>query len=147
MRIKNDWKKFVVLVCLLGSAGTGLAGEAPELETKPERVIESGPDWMKVARSGETGKRPVKGGHSAWRSTGALLVVLGGLMAAQVYLRRRAARPTVTGETRLNIVSRLRVGARQELIVVDWEGDRFILGVGPSFIQPVHHQKKQAEEG
>ena len=60
-----------------------------------------------------------------------LATVLGG---AALYLRKRAA-PKRPADARLTIVRRASVGIRSELLVVDVEGQRLLLGVTPHSIQ------------
>jgi len=55
-------------------------------------------------------------------------------------LRRRVSAWVCPAPDRLRIVSRQRLGARQELLVVEWEGERLLLGVGPAFINPIHRK-------
>lgn len=74
-------------------------------------------------------------GAGAWRSLSALLVVVAALLLAGRYLRGKANTWGVRSSERLRVLARLRIGFRQELVVVEWEDRRMMLGVGPAFVR------------
>ena len=80
-------------------------------------------------------------GRATMRSMGSLILLIGALLAVNYWFRRRfAAEQPVSGAT-LKVKARLRLGVRQEVVVVEWEGDQLVLGVGPSFIQPLYNRR------
>ena len=84
---------------------------------------------LRPARPLELAQEPAHTG-AGWKIV-ALGVVLGG---AALYLRKRGA-PKRVADGRLTIVRRASVGIRSELLVVDVEGQRLLLGVTPHSIQ------------
>ncbi len=92
------------------------------------------PAWVSQSSGGSADTLARPGRYGAFRSMAALLVVLGGLFGVHVLLRRRGALWTSPDLLSLRVVARKRFGARQELIVVEWEGQRLLLGAGPGFI-------------
>jgi flagellar biogenesis protein FliO len=78
----------------------------------------------------ELAKEPSGGGSFGWKML-AILLVLGG---ATLFARKRF-QPPVISDTQLNIVRRTAVGFRSELVIVDVDGQRLLLGVTPSAIQ------------
>lgn len=83
---------------------------------------------------------------ATFRSLGALLLLIGVLAAVNRWLRHRpiAGQP-LTGES-LRVQARLRLGVRQEVVVVEWGGDQMVLGIGPSFIQTLHIRRGCPED-
>jgi len=96
------------------------------------------PAWMarSVAES-RPGRADQDYRKATWRSMGVLALLVGVLVGVQHLIRKRLptyARPTAA----LRIVGRLRLGARQEVVLVEWEGEQLALGVGASFIHCLH---------
>ena len=65
-----------------------------------------------------------------WKFAAALAIIGG----AAFYLRKRV-RPEAAGDTQLTIVRRASIGLRSELLVVNVEGQRLLIGVTPHSIQ------------
>jgi len=76
--------------------------------------------------------------RATFRSLGALVLLIGALLAVNHWLRRRFVAGQPLAEASLKVRARLRLGVRQEVVVVEWGGDQLVLGVGPTFIQPLH---------
>jgi flagellar biogenesis protein FliO len=92
-------------------------------------------DWIKRTR--ETNPSPVRpvAKHS-FRSIFALLVVLGGLFLVNGFIRRSGRLGArIHSGALVRLVSRTRIGARQELVVVHFHGKHLLLGVTPENIQ------------
>ena len=66
------------------------------------------------------------------------MLLIGALLAINHWMRRRFAAGLPLAEASLKVRARLRLGVRQEVVVVEWAGDQLVLGVGPAFIQPLH---------
>lgn len=122
--------------CVFLCASFGWAETAERAEVPVSNGGE--PAWL--ARSpGESpaGRADPDYRKATWRSMGVLVLLVGLLVGAQYVIRRRApvwARPTAS----LRVVGRLRLGFRQELVLVEWAGEQLALGVGSSFIRCLH---------
>jgi flagellar biogenesis protein FliO len=107
-------------------------------QTNAQAQANASPDvsaWMSQASGTGTVDAPARTGtYGTLRSMAALLVVLGGLFGVHVFLRRRVVHWTSPATNSLRVVARKRFGVRQELVVVEWEGQRLLLGAGPGFI-------------
>ena len=122
----------LVLVVWSWTSGGALAAE-PE-SAAPAR---DEPAWMAQAANSTA----ASSGHyqrATFRSLGALLLLIGALLAVNHWLRRRFVAGQPLTEASLKVSARLRLGVRQEVVVVEWGGDQLVLGVGPTFIQPLH---------
>ena len=140
------WFVVVLLVCgVAGPVWADVDGDAePSVVPLQDELVgpvapaSADPEWMRRSeRSGGSGSSDHR--RSALRSMGAMLLLVGVMLAANYWIRRRmnGAAPLLRSN-RLKIVSRLRVGPRQEVVVVDWEGEQVMLGVGPNILQPLH---------
>jgi flagellar biogenesis protein FliO len=104
------------------TAPSTVAGAAPAAQTstplslRPGKPIELAPEPEHAA--------------TAWK-VAFVLALVGG---AALYLRRRAA-PLESRQPELTIVRRASVGLRSELLVVNVEGQRLLIGVTPHSIQ------------
>lgn len=93
------------------------ASVAPAVETT---------EFQRVARA-----------HSAsqvWRSLGGMVLVLGVLFAASVYLKKRAGLRGLGKQRRIQVVERLAVDARRCLLLVKVEQRALLLGLSPQGI-------------
>ena len=79
---------------------------------------------------------------AAWKIAAFVVV----LAAAALWLRRKVL-PKATGDARLSIVRRAAIGFRSELLVVDVEGQRLLLGVTPHSIQSLATLEGETEDG
>ncbi len=112
-----------------------------ESEPEPEPPARGEPTWLSRSNKEEAAP-PGDYRHAALRSIAALLLIIGALMVTHHWLRRRFATEQPAAGSRLKVLSRLRLGARQELVVIEWEGDQMVLGMGPSFIQALHTRRE-----
>ncbi len=123
--------------------GAWMAGWAEAAAEEPP-ATHGEPAWMsRVGGPEAVASRHY--GRAAFRSMGALLLMIGALMGVNYWLKRRAPAGKPEAGECLRVRSRLRLGVRQELLVVDWEGDQIVLGIGPSFIQTLHVRRGVAE--
>lgn len=123
---------------VLGLVGWGWCAGAA-LAVEPEAVATSSnePAWLSHAENSEATSAG-QYQRATFRSMGVLLLLIGAMLAINYGLRRRfVARQPLAGSS-LKVHARLRLGVRQEVVVVEWGGDQMVLGVGPSFIQPLH---------
>lgn len=116
--------------------------EEVSTNTAPPHVAEN---WL-TRRSDEMPERgTVPDAQSgAWRSMIVLVLLLGALIGAQYWLRRRAANWTHWPKA-VRVTGRLRLGFRQELVLVEWDGEEMALGVGNSFIRCLHVRPARTE--
>lgn len=125
--------------------------EMASTNSEPASAEATDPEWINRGKSEAEGEdqsdEAVDLGGSAWRSIGALLFIVGALVIVQIMLKRRAAGHGFSDSQELKTVSRLRIGPRQELVIVEWEGEQLMLGVSQSAIQPLHrHPCDSAEQ-
>ncbi len=124
------------LLAVLVWGGFGFSAYAAD----PELASTNGPAWLSHANapvSSTAGNYQ----RATFRSMGALLLLIGALAGVNYWLRRRGfARPPINGAD-LRVRARLKLGVRQEVVVVEWGGDQLVLGVGPSFIQPLYTRR------
>jgi flagellar protein FliO/FliZ len=70
-----------------------------------------------------------------------VLLSLGGIVAlifAAGWLSRRLQARTTPGGRRLRCVETMAVGARDRLLLIDADGKRLLIGVGPSGVRALH---------
>jgi flagellar biogenesis protein FliO len=108
--------------------------------SEPKNVSSPDPEWINKDKIEEQSDSGGGAGRSAWRSIGALLFVVGALVSVQVLLKRRAVGRAMAPGQPLKMVSRLRVAPRQDVVIVEWEGEQLLLGVSQSSIQPLHRR-------
>ena len=116
----------------------------------PARAAESAtrdePAWISRAEQpGSTSSSHYP--RAMFRSLGSLVLLIGALLAVNRWMRRRFAAGQPLAGSGLKVMARLRLGMRQEVVVVEWGGDQLVLGVGPSFIQPLHTRRGGQAEG
>ena len=106
----------------------------------PASASSNGPAWL------SRGNAPVPAApgnyqRATFRSMGALLLLIGALAGVNYWLRRRGFAGQPVPGSGLHVRARLKLGVRQEVVVVEWGGDQLVLGVGPSFIQPLYTRR------
>jgi len=75
---------------------------------------------------------------SIWRSVGAIIFVLGGLLAANGFLKKRQGLCAARGSSRsIRLVERLAIDPRRSLLLVEAEGQRILLGTAGEGIEPL----------
>ncbi len=124
------------LLAILVWGGCGVFTYADE----PELASSNGPAWLSHANapiSSTSGNYQ----QATFRSMGALLLLIGALAGVNVWLRRRGFAGQPTTGAGLRVRARLKLGVRQEVVVVEWGGDQLVLGVGPSYIQPLYTRR------
>lgn len=109
--------------------------EAVIVDSVQPSVAAGRPDWLS-----RSGLEPVEGPArntstiTVLRPMVALMLILVGLAGAHWALRRRAI-AWVTHDARSpRVVGRVRLGGRQELVTVEWDGGVHMLGVSPGNI-------------
>jgi flagellar protein FliO/FliZ len=107
------------------------AGPLPSVFAAAPAAAEPGtPLALRPSKPLELAKEPPSGGSLGWKIV-AILLVLGGV----ALFARKRLQPVVISDARLNIVRRTGIGLRSELVIVDVDGQRLLLGVTPSSIQ------------
>jgi flagellar biogenesis protein FliO len=107
------------------------AAQAPTVSAAAPAVADPGtPLALRPSKPLELAKEPPSGGSLGWKMV-AILLVLGGV----AFFARKRFQPVVISDARLNIVRRTGIGFRSELVIVDVDGQRLLLGVTPSSIQ------------
>ncbi|MBI3986534.1 MAG: FliO/MopB family protein [Lentisphaerae bacterium] len=71
------------------------------------------------------------GGRQLWRSAGAVLFVLGALVGVNIYLRKRAQQWGGRGLRRMQVLERLALDSRQNLLMIKVDGREIVLAVSP----------------
>jgi flagellar biogenesis protein FliO len=117
----------VALAATLLTQAVG-AQQDPPHDTLPATADSATPLALRPTRSLELAREPQ---HAGWGwKVMAVVVILGG---AAFYIRKRVPkRPTDQG---LTIVRRTQIGIRSELLIVNVEGQRLLIGVTPNSIQ------------
>lgn len=115
---------FVVIGFLAGLNGSNAFGQATQAV----------PGWAsssleKQADAVQTGS--THGGRQLWRSAGAVLFVLGALVGVNIYLRKRAKQWGGRGTRRMQVLERLALDSRQNLLMIRVDGREIILAVSP----------------
>ena len=100
----------------------------------------NGPAWLSHGNA-PVSASPGNYQRATFRSMGALLLLIGALAGVNYVLRRRGFAGQPVSGSDLRVKARLKLGVRQEVVVVEWEGDQLVLGVGPSFIQPLYTRR------
>ncbi|HAS83242.1 MAG TPA: hypothetical protein DCS43_11370 [Verrucomicrobia bacterium] len=131
----------VLLALLLSCVSGWCEPTAPvPVDSATTNMVIADPAWL----TSPSADSPLAPSPQIGRPVWALVSVLGLLCGAHFLLRRRVSAWVCPAPDRLKIITRQRLGARQELLVVEWEGERLLLGVGPAFINPIH--RKPASE-
>jgi len=100
-------------------------GGAPlKSDTNATSYLVTGLTQLADAKSGDI--------YSPWRSIGALVFVLGALFGVNLYLRKRGGFGVAGKKDRkIQILDKVGVDSRRFIILVEVEGSRFLVGVGP----------------
>ena len=77
--------------------------------------------------------------YSVWRSLGAMLVVIGGLLALNSYVtkKRGGAFGMRNQSKRIAVLERTALDHRRSLVLVEVDGQRILVGLGPERIEPI----------
>lgn len=131
----------LALVFLGGSVSSAQQGVSTGVQAAASAEI---PSWIQQSSGDGAARREPFSMGGMGRSMAALVLVLGGLSGAHYFLRKRVSAWACPVSAQLKILTRCRLGARQELVVVDWGGERFMLGVSPSGIRRLHTRTEPA---
>ena len=107
-------------------------------ETVAEPSARGEPAWISKTSGIEGADKGPSYRSSAMRSMLTLVLFIAALWGAQTWLRRRMASAAVPVGAELRVRARVKLGVRQELVVVEWGNEEMVLGVGATFIQPLH---------
>jgi len=122
----------VTLAAVIGL--TAWAAGATEPHEQPR-------DWLAPPSSA-----PLTTGASTptpWRIAGLVLFV-GALGGAAVYLKRRQARGDLPGSSQLAVLSAVRVGPKAQLVVASVDGKRLLLGVTENSVRKLDWLQRTA---
>ncbi len=124
--------RFAIALALVATSLTANAAAAVEGDVAAAQAPapSATPLSLRQSKPMELAPEPQHGG-AAWK-VAFVLVLVGG---AALVLRRRAASPLKSRQTELTIVRRAALGLRSELVVVNVEGQRLLIGVTPHTIQ------------
>ncbi len=132
-----------MILALVVLSWASVPARATELDSESIPLDE--PAW--ISQAGNVGaESSVNYQRATFRSMGVLLLLIGSLLAVNHWLRRRYVAGQPLAGSSLKVCARLKLGVRQEVVVVEWGGDQMVLGVGPSFIQPLHIRRESAED-
>jgi flagellar biogenesis protein FliO len=129
-----------LVLCLGWFSAISVRGELA-LDEADETAVEvtSTNGWLGSGNGEERPSSDYRG--SALRSMGAMLLIIGVLLGFHYWFRRRLnLRGPLAGGADVKIVSRMRLNPRQELVIVEWEGEQLMLGVGATFIHRLHRR-------
>ncbi len=88
------------------------------------------------SESGASGREMRLQGVSTWRSIGAVAFVLGGLLAASAYIRKRQGFGIGSGKQRsLKIIERLPFDSKRSIVLLEVEGRKLLVGAGTEHIE------------
>lgn len=87
-------------------------------------------DAVEAEPAGDQPLIPGVGAYNPWRSLLAMVVLLGGLIAVNRYVRRRMDSGSGIKARRMAIVERLGLGGKCSLALVDVDGLRVLVGLG-----------------
>lgn len=124
----------VVVGCAVLETAQLMRAEAPEAPV-PARAPET---VIFPQGSSEDPVSPLPADHRSGRSWGVLIAaLLLGSAGAWFLVKRRAAGPlgSAKGDRKIQIEETRSLGNRQYLVVADYEGSKFLIGVTPGQIQ------------
>jgi flagellar protein FliO/FliZ len=129
------WLLVVIGCVVLATAQPMSSSPAPAAPEAPAAVNRSSDTIIYPKNAAESVKTATNGDRDTSRSlilVVALLLAAGG---AWVFLQRRKAGPTGGRGRKLQIDETRPLGNRQYLVVADYDGKKFLLGVAPGQIQ------------
>ncbi len=73
----------------------------------------------------------IDSGFNVWRSVGAMMFILAGLMAVNVYLKKRFT-PGLTADEgkRIKCLETMMIDHRRKIVLIEADGQRILVGVG-----------------
>jgi len=104
--------------------------------------LPEGPVWAAAQTEGAGGgiglaAAPGGGVASLMQVTGALLLVVGGIIAV-IWLLRRLSRVPAGGSGGLRVIAGLALGARERILLVEVGETHLLLGVTPGRLRTLH---------
>lgn len=128
---KSRYLACLLLVLLCTCCAVSAANPPHHTPRHAEAGSTNEPTWLRNQRqpSESTGEQPA---YHPLRSLIALVLIVSGLFAVQYFLRRRMSTSTPQNGSKLRILSRHKIGLRQELLVVAWKNEEILIGVGPT---------------
>ena len=134
--------RFILGLALAFSLG-GSAAWADTDGPKPDTSVVRTP---LILRSDTAAQPQASGDTRPATQTGTLaLVALMGLAGVGLWLRGRKAAGPGTTDTRLRVLRRLSISARNEVLLIELDGQRILIGSTPSSIQTLVHCSLDAE--
>lgn len=126
---------------------TAAHADATQPEPATDAAEPEAPTPLEVRPSRPLATAPAESGTSIWTKLGLCGLVFAG--AAAFYLRKRA--PAVPVGPSIKVAARTSIGVRSEILLVDVDGHRLLLGVTPSSVRtlsvlPVESLSEVAEE-
>lgn len=79
------------------------------------------------------------------RSFGVLLLIVGALLAVNFYLRRSVVSFHQKGDHKISIISRIKVGFRNEVVLLRCGRDEIVIGVGAAGVERLHVRPSEAD--
>jgi len=114
---------------------------------------------VSMATNGVSGLRATSGntanslplvmpGFSVWRSIGAMLVVIGGLLAVNAWFTKRRTGLFANRDRnkRIVVLERTAIDHRRSLVLVEADGQRILLGLAPDRMETVAVLSGKADE-
>ena len=131
-----------LVLALFMAAPYAIAGAGPDEEPsapadKPDAPITSRPSPTSPEKHGkitESNNSPIPK-YNPWKSIGAIIFMLGLLLAASAYLRKKQGFALKTGKDRsIKLLEKLSIDQRQHLLLVQADDKKLLLGVSSESI-------------
>jgi len=129
------WLLVVIGCAVLATAQPMSSSPAPVAPEAPEAVKRSSETIIYPKNAAESVKTATSSDHDTSRSLVIVVALLLAAGGAWLMLQRRKAGPTGGRGRKLQIDETRPLGNRQYLVVADYDGKKFLLGVAPGQIQ------------
>ncbi len=130
MAFQNSAKQIAFTVASAEEFEARDAGQPADAPAKNHP--QSGP----ASGKGKPEEKSSAAGFNIWRSIGAMIFVLGALLAIHGFLRKRmGSSANAAGQRRIKILEKLPIDARRSFFLVEVNGKEILVGVGPERIE------------
>ena len=84
---------------------------------------------------------------NVWRSVGAIIFILAGLLAANAFLKKRYPGFSKTAENQhIKVLEKFAIDHRRNLLLVEVDDRRILLGIGPEHIDSLATLGREGQE-
>ncbi|MBN2703267.1 MAG: flagellar biosynthetic protein FliO [Pontiellaceae bacterium] len=85
-------------------------------------------------------------GFEVFRMLFSLVLVLGGMVGAYVWLKRRGGVMPGSSERRMRVVERLSLDTRRSILLVKIDDEEILVGVGNDTVTPIKTLKPRSDD-